>query len=392
MANFLQVQINIILSILIISLFFHAFFKMNIHTTTNRFFIWLMGSVWLALVLEIFSVMLNVPGAKQWILLNKLVNLAGFVIAHIVPYLGYMLCKAWAGRFQNNGNKKGTSPDELTKKSGTWTTLDYILLLPLIVNTIGSLMSLSGGQFFRITSENVYERGPLFFFLPVISFLYFIYCMMFIFIHHKQFTRAEMLLFSMLCIVPAFFTIVQLKYFTYLTTWNSAAFVVIIAYVFILNDQVYKDSLTGLENRLAFEHYSQRIKNKKRDRICMIYIDIDNFKLINDQFGHAEGDRAIRIFADLIVESFTLNRKRIIRFGGDEFLVMIDEPQQTKIDSCLEAFAKSIKEFNKNDKKPYSLDFSYGMGRLTDEYKDVNELLNHIDHKMYTNKQTKKDL
>ncbi len=248
-----------------------------------------------------------------------------------------------------------------------------------------------GGQLFRITSENVYERGPLFFILPCVSFLYFIYSLLFIYLNNKKFTHSETFLFSLFFAVPAVFTIVQLKYLSFLTTWNSAAFIIIITYIFILNDQVYRDSLTGLENRLSFEHYCQKISQKKKDSICMIYIDIDNFKSINDQYGHFEGDKAIKNFADLIMDSFVLRRKRVMRFGGDEFIVIIEESPQLKIDACLERLNKNVKTFNENAEKPYHLDFSYGMGCFTDEFKDLNGLVDHIDHMMYINKQRKKD-
>ena len=114
----------------------------------------------------------------------------------------------------------------------------------------------------------------------------------------------------MFYIVPAVFTSIQLRYAIYLTTWNSTAIIIVITYIFILNEQAYRDSLTGLGNHLAYEHYAQNVETKMRNKLFLVYIDIDEFKTINDEYGHSEGDDAIRNFGNLLLESFTKMEKK----------------------------------------------------------------------------------
>lgn len=367
MTNLLQVEINIVFSILLMSLFIHAFFKMNRKTTTNRLYMWIIGLTCFILVFEIFSVLLNEPNMSQWIILNKTVNTIGFIVTPCIPYLGYLFCKEWVDRFQKDksnlviksnkyrhtdtinqpiNNNTHNKSEQIVKRN--YISINYLLLLPIIINAIGALLSFNGGILFRITDENVYERGPLFFILPIISYFYFAYSLYFIYKNNRKFSYSERIVFSLFFVVPAIFTLVQLKYFAYLTTWNSTAIIVVITYVFMLNDQIYRDSLTGLENRLAYDQYIQKLDRNKLNKICMIYIDIDNFKDINDKYGHIEGDEAIKTFANMIIDSFTLKR-RVIRFGGDEFLIVAEEQKQEKVDACLNILTQNIRIYNENE-------------------------------------------
>lgn len=373
MVILVQIQINIVLSILLIVLLVHAYFNMNRKKITNRLFIWIMGLTLLTLVLEIFSVLLDNPNFKQFIVLHKLVNVIGFIVAPVILYLGYIFTKEWVSRYQQEKIK-----------------INKILLLPLIINVIATLMSYSGDGVFRITSENIYERGPLFFILPCVSYIYFAYNLYFIYKQRKKFTYSELGMFSLFYIVTAIFTSIQLKYSFYLTIWNSSAIIVVLTYIFILNDQAYRDILSGLQNRLAYEHYGEKINSKKLNKLFAIYIDIDDFKNINDQYGHYEGDESIKTFATLLVESFPVRRKKLIRLGGDEFLVLLEDQELEEVEGYIKNLTQNIELYNNSGKKPYRLRFSYGMACYTEAYKSIYQLLEHVDQLMYDQKESKK--
>lgn len=374
MVDLLQIQINIVLSILLIILLGHAYFNMNRKKITNTLFLWIMGLTWLTLTLEIFSVVLNNPNLKQFIILNKLVNTIGFIVAPSILLLGYIFLKEWANRFQVEKIK-----------------INNILLLPFLINGIGTLISYNGSGLFHITSENIYERGPLFFILPCVSYIYFGYNLYFIYKQRKKFTYSELVMFSLFYIIPAIFTGIQLKYSVYLTTWNSSAMIVVITYIFILNDQAYRDSLTGLENRLSYEHYAQNINYKKLNKFFVVYIDIDEFKTINDQYGHYEGDEALKVFATLLVESFPLKGKKLIRLGGDEFLILLEEKHPEKVSAYIQNLTEHVEAYNNGEEKPYKLRFSFGMACYTNAYESLYQLLEYADQSMYSQKESRKN-
>jgi len=145
----LQAQINIVLSILLIILIGHAYFNMNRKKITNKLVILIMSLVFFTLILEVISVLLNTPTLKEFMIANKIVNIIGFIMAPIILFLGFIFSMEWVNRYQKEKIK-----------------LNKLLLLPLVINGIASLISYNGIGIFHITSENIYERGPLFFISP----------------------------------------------------------------------------------------------------------------------------------------------------------------------------------------------------------------------------------
>ena len=373
MLSLLRIQINIALSILLIILLGHAYVNMNRKKVTNKLFIWIMGLICFTLILEIFSVLLNSPNLKQFIVVHKLVDITGCIVAPIIIFIGYLFSREWANRYQKEKIKE--------KK---------ILLLPLFINGIAALISYNGSGIFHISSENIYERGPLFFILPCVCYIYFAYNLYFIYKQRKKFTYSEQIMFSLFYIIPAIFTSIQIKYSIYLTSWNSTAIIIVIIYVFILSDQAYRDIMTGLENRLSYERYAENINYKKINKLFIVYIDMDDFKIINDLYGHYEGDEAIKAFATLLVESFPLRRKKLIRVGGDEFLVLLEEKHQEKVVIYIENLTRNVEIYNNSGQKPYRLKFSYGMAGYTKDYENLKQLLEYTDKLMYNQKQNKK--
>jgi len=373
MVNLLRIEINIVLAILLVILTAHAYFNMNRKKITNRLFIWIMALTCFTLILEMFSVILNNPDLKQFMVFHKLVNIIGFILTPGIIFMGYIFIKEWVNKYQQEKIK-----------------VNKILLLPLIINTVAVLISYNGSGIFHITSGNIYERGHLFFILPCVSYIYFVYNLYFLYKERKKFTYSELGMFSLFYIVPAVFTSIQLKHSNSLTIWNSAAVVVVIIYIFILNDQAYRDILTGLGNRLSYEHYAQNINYKMLNKLFIIYLDIDDFKNINDQYGHYEGDEAIKTFAALLKESFPLRRKKLIRLGGDEFLIILNEQYKEKIATHIKNLTDHVEVYNNSKIKPYGLRFSYGMACYTNDYEGLDQLLEYADQLMYKQKQSKK--
>jgi len=368
-----RIQINIVLSILLIILLVHAYVNMNRKKVTNRLFMWIMGLTGITLILEIFSVLLNDPNLKQFIIVHKLVDITGCIVAPIIIFLGYSFSREWVNRYQQEKIEANN-----------------ILLLPLFINSIAALISYNGSGIFHITSENIYERGALFFILPGVCYIYFVYNLYFIYKQRKKITYSEQIMFSLFYIIPAIFTSIQIKYSIYLTIWNSTAIIIVIIYIFILNDQAYRDIMTGLENRLSYEHYAENINYKKFSKLFIVYIDMDDFKTINDIYGHHVGDEAIKAFAILLVESFPIRRKKLIRVGGDEFLVLLEEKHQEKVVTYIENLTRNVETYNNSGKNPYRLKFSYGMAGYTKNYEDLKQLLEYADKLMYNQKQSKK--
>ncbi|MDO3664129.1 GGDEF domain-containing protein [Acinetobacter higginsii] len=103
------------------------------------------------------------------------------------------------------------------------------------------------------------------------------------------------------------------------------------------------DVLTGVANRLALDEYIQLLESKPEalSQTCVIAIDIDNFKFVNDQYGHIVGDQVISMIADQLKHNVRAS-DLIVRYGGDEFLVVIENIQMTAAKVVAESIRSAI--------------------------------------------------
>lgn len=94
---------------------------------------------------------------------------------------------------------------------------------------------------------------------------------------------------------------------------------------FQLKNIANSDALTGVANRLALESYIQHLEHqpKKLEKLGLLVIDIDDFKQVNDQYGHMLGDKVIQRVAN-ILKAHVRATDLIVRYGGDEFLILLE--------------------------------------------------------------------
>jgi diguanylate cyclase (GGDEF)-like protein len=154
------------------------------------------------------------------------------------------------------------------------------------------------------------------------------------------------------------------------------------------------DALTGLVNRRGFEALAQSGLNVCRDThrpASLLFIDLNGFKAINDTFGHAEGDLALRHFASALKQTFR-STDIIARLGGDEFAVLLLDSSPADTWATLNRLRANVSSINEKQSQEYELRFSVGHveydGR---EAADVNQMLLDGDTKMYSEKRRLSD-
>jgi diguanylate cyclase (GGDEF)-like protein/PAS domain S-box-containing protein len=154
-----------------------------------------------------------------------------------------------------------------------------------------------------------------------------------------------------------------------------------------LLEQATHDQLTGLPNRfLAFDRLKQMLKhaNRYHSRIGVIYIDLDNFKTVNDSLGHALGDDLLvkvakRIHSQLRAEN------TLCRLGGDEFMALVPDLKNPIEDlkAILNRVIASLQSpFHLNDRE-IIITLSLGIALFPDDGSDVGTLMSHADIAMY---------
>ncbi len=154
------------------------------------------------------------------------------------------------------------------------------------------------------------------------------------------------------------------------------------------------DPLTGLHNRRGFvslmEHrMSVALRNKQK--VSIIYADMDNLKVLNDKHGHSYGDEALLKVATLLKEVF--RRSDILaRVGGDEFAIALTDNESGGVEVIRERLLEKMREHNAQKKDPYPIELSLGIVIAEpDSGKDISGLLAEADKLMYEDKRRKKE-
>lgn len=155
-----------------------------------------------------------------------------------------------------------------------------------------------------------------------------------------------------------------------------------------------RDALTGIFNRKGFDKYSEEIINKARrnnKKLFILAADLDRLKLINDTYGHSEGDNAISVAANALNTS-CINNEICARTGGDEFVVIGCGNYDDKIvNEYINAVNGFFKRYNESSNKPYRVEASVGVFcDFIDECASLKELVDIADKEMYDNKTKKK--
>ena len=269
-------------------------------------------------------------------------------------------------------------------------TLIPMIILAL-VNLVLSIGSIFYDIYFVIDYNNIYHRGKHTYFLLAICLSIIIYTTIFIIQNRKKIEKREYVFLLSFGIPPAIGGIIQYHFYGVIIIWICVTISILIIFINTQNDQLHKDYLTGLYNRRFFDSYlDQKIKNQRCNFIAGIMIDLNHFKMINDLYGHHRGDEALKHVASILKNTF---RKKdfISRYGGDEFVIIMEIYEQSDIVNMVQRLNKNISDFNSQKKVPYEISLSIGYDCFPNESGTkitAEEFLKHIDNLMYLNKQT----
>ena len=153
------------------------------------------------------------------------------------------------------------------------------------------------------------------------------------------------------------------------------------------------DELTGLNNRRGFLILAAgllKFARRSNHPLCLLYIDMDCLKQINDTFGHAEGDLALTHFVRILTETFR-DSDVIGRMGGDEFVVITIDAKERDIATIQSRLQSNVDAYNLQSVRGYALSFSLGVVQvdLKSTY-TIDAMLSQADAIMYEQKRLKK--
>ncbi|MDF2910698.1 MAG: sensor diguanylate cyclase [Sporolactobacillus laevolacticus] len=157
----------------------------------------------------------------------------------------------------------------------------------------------------------------------------------------------------------------------------------------VIEKLAYYDKLTGVANRALFDKFADKYLNIAKARGTMLglmFVDVNEFKLINDTYGHNTGDKVMTRVASLLTES-TRKNDIVCRYGGDEFLVLLPDIRTFR---DYQAIADRIEANKKRhivqDGYDIWLSLSMGISFFPDDGQTIDELIAKADEFMYVNK------
>ncbi len=241
---------------------------------------------------------------------------------------------------------------------------------------------------FFLDENNSYHRGPLFYpyVLGCFSILIFTFFMI---LYKKKSIRPDHFAPMVFFVVPTIvISLLAILVYGIALSWVGTTLAIFIIYLFIQSQRLGTDYLTNLNNRRQLNEFlTNRIRGRRNDeKFGIIMMDIDQFKQINDGWGHATGDEVLIAHSKLLKSSFR-SGEFISRYGGDEFIVVMGATCLDDITAAVKRFENSVELFNKTNIRPWKLSVSIGYDLYDPSSKlSIDEVLVHVDSLMYQSK------
>ena len=264
-------------------------------------------------------------------------------------------------------------------------------MIPMAVIALCALTTPFTGWYFYLDDGNIYHRGVLAFPISLIILAYLLFASYKALVQRKKETlydrKRECAVIGFFVIPPILGGVMQVMIYGASLIWPCAALSILLLCLNIESQAISQDALTGLNNRGNLDRYLHT-GIEKGQAVSMIMLDVNNFKMFNDRYGHEMGDKALIQAAGIIKNAFKETAAFLSRYGGDEFVVVLNGPKNDQPERVMGKLQKKIDLFNETSMLPYELSLSMGFaaGTITDA-EDVTRLLKEADEKMYQEKE-----
>ncbi|MDR3552315.1 MAG: diguanylate cyclase [Clostridia bacterium] len=371
-----DIIINIYSIVLLIFISFQSLKDTERKFLQQRLFFTILQVTILMLVVDIFSRFDGNPGTIYSVI-NYIGNLLIFLLNPLIPSLWLLYA-----HFQVFHEEKKTKH------------LLYPLLAIVAINTIAVVLSQKYGWLYYIDSGNIYHRGPLFWFPVFITIALSVLSFFVIMANRKQIERKYFFSLLFFPVPPLACMVLQTIFYGTSLMLNGIAFSLFVVFINIQNRSMNTDYLTGAYNRKKLEVYmNEKINTCSAGRtFSAILIDFNDFKSINDTFGHNTGDHVLESSVTLL-KSCLRTSDFIARFGGDEFYIILDVSDKEALEATVCRINSCIEKYNKQSKNPYQLNFSMGYAVYDyHSHMSVEKFQKYIDDLMYENKRALKEI
>lgn len=265
--------------------------------------------------------------------------------------------------------------------------------IPAFAVIVLSVVNFFTEIFFTVSEGNVYSRSSIVYIPYLVTYGYLAYSVVLVYLSRKK-TKRYMFLPVAIFLLPILVgSICQFLFYGLSLVWVSVAAGMVSLYINIQNEVSYVDYLTGLYNRQYLDRYLNSIVQKQSEGKLLggIMLDVDKFKSINDTFGHAVGDAALREAGELL-HGAAEEGDFAARYAGDEFVIIKTVSARSEIFQMMDKIQSRTEALALTGERPYKLSFSMGWSiyRVGDD--TVDSFLKRMDERMYKRKRKKKGM
>lgn len=254
-----------------------------------------------------------------------------------------------------------------------------LICVPAIINVLVAFSALFCKAAFSYTADNQFVRGPLSFTPFLVAGFYAICLLTLAFRQSKSGGMREGMIISALLLLICSSTFFESVLHIPFVQNPSIACAITFYYLFLHSNLNNRDPLTGALTRRRF--YLDADKNKFK-LSAVISVDLNNLKILNDKYGHLEGDRALSAITGVIYRNIGL-KANLYRVGGDEFMVLCFRMQESEIKEMIHRIQNDL------DDTKYQCAIGYAVCSESLNFEQVCQL---ADHAMYDNKRKMKQL
>lgn len=283
-----------------------------------------------------------------------------------------------------------------------------LVALPAAASTLLTLATPFTGYFFYLDEANVYHHGPYFLVFAMLTYAYMLFAFVFVIAiaRRRAIDGRTVLALLFFPLPPAIAGILQIRFYGLVLIWPATVLSLLVIFVNIQQRKLSIDYLTGAFNRRRLAEYAEaRVREVKDDngarprkgrrvagsRIFSGFLaDIDDFKLINDRFGHAAGDEAL-VATVRLIRSCLRTDDFLARYAGDEFIAILPFSSEEELESVVGRLRARFLDYSLPLDEHYRLSLSIGAA-VFDPAIDmgVDQYIVRLDSLMYFEKEAKK--
>lgn len=270
----------------------------------------------------------------------------------------------------------------------------FILYIPLILSIFFLIINLTKKILFTISIDNLYSPSKYLYLYNLINVVYVLIIItnLISYYFYNKNSKNEiksLILFTLLPVVSA-----GIQNYNYGIILGQVGFTLSELLIYFNNQkkEANYDELTGVYNRRAFNKWANKIFYSNKSMFLML-MDADDFKIINDKYGHLEGDKALIQIANILNRAINNNHKNysLARYGGDEFVIVGNIRNKDEVAQLINQIEEEEKKYNKETNNKYNIKISIGYALQNDNHTSVEDLIKEADALMYAEKRKRKN-